>query len=80
MLQFVEDVQGNQRTPDRQRSTCAMISEHSPVVIVFYAGCGLKFGMNEGRQVTKKADGRDKRGSTSRPSICVVTVLTPATT
>ena len=27
-----------------------------------------------------KANGRDKRGSTSRPSIFVVTVLTPATT
>ena len=28
----------------------------------------------------EKANGRDKRGSTSRPSIFVVTVLTPATT
>jgi hypothetical protein len=28
----------------------------------------------------EKANGRDKRGSTSRPSIIVVTVLTPATT
>jgi len=27
-----------------------------------------------------KANGRDKRGSASRPSIFVVTVLTPATT
>jgi hypothetical protein len=30
--------------------------------------------------VIEKANGRDKRGSTSRPSIFVVTVLTPATT
>jgi hypothetical protein len=30
--------------------------------------------------VLEKANGRDKRGSTSRPSIFVVTVLTPATT
>ena len=29
---------------------------------------------------SKKANGRDKRGSTSRPFIFVVTVLTPATT
>src|SRR6266498_1108743 len=32
------------------------------------------------KRPAEKANGRDKRGSTSRPSIFVVTVLTPATT
>ena len=32
------------------------------------------------KSAAEKANGRDKRGSTSRPSIFVVTVLTPATT
>jgi hypothetical protein len=35
----------------------------------------------EGKKgLDKKANGRDIRGSASRPSIFVVTVLTPATT
>jgi hypothetical protein len=31
-------------------------------------------------RLAQKANGRDKRGSASRPFIFVVTVLTPATT
>jgi len=54
--------------PQGRLNLCAHVSECASAVEI-----GVE-------SAAEKANGRDKRGSTSRPSIFVVTVLTPATT